>query len=301
MALIETIAKEIQPTVKVADESFGVKDTQLCSLSIEIDELRFRFCAVQEDNRQCRWLEDYASDTFLNQGELLEKLKQISAEHAFLNSDSWKSISVTVNTNAFTLVPAPLFRKEYAAEYLHLVLGKNVQPEDRVMHHYLAQIDAYNVFTIPSDWAEWLMGLYPFQTIEFCHLTSPLITGALASHKEYNEPRILSACFEEEYVTLLFTESGKLIFCNRFRYNNAQELTYLILFTLNQINYQPENVKMYLYGEITPYADTFTELARFIPHLHFGQNPGALDYTANFEDIPGHRYFGLLNTCLMPR
>jgi hypothetical protein len=283
----------------VADESFGGQDTRHCTLCIEIDELRFRFCAVQEGSMQCRWLEDYASDTFLNKGELLEKLKQITAEHAFLGSDSWKNIRVAVNTNGFTLVPAPLFRKEYGAEYLKMVLGRNVLAEDRVMNHYLPQVDAYNVFTIPSAWSDWLLGQYPFQSIEFCHLTSPLISGVLRSHKEYNESRILSACFEGEYLTLLFSENSKLLFCNRFRYSTPQELTYLLLFTLNQLNYLPEEIKLYLYGEITPYADAYTELARFMPHLHFGQSPAGLKYTAFFDDIPGHRYFGLLNTSLM--
>ena len=289
---------DLQPTVKVADESFGTESTSRCTLCIEIDDLRFRFCVVEEGTLRCRWLEDYASDTFMDDGEVLEKMKQIAAEHPFLSSDAWKHIRVAVNTNAFTLIPAAVFRKEYTAEYLRLALGRAVSPEDRAMYHHLPVVDAYNVFTMPKAWSDWLQEQFPLQNIEFCHLTSPLISGSLASHQEYGEPRLLSLYLEEDYLTLVFSREQRLIFCNRFKYKNPSELTYLVLFALNTLNYLPEEVQVYLYGEITPYAETYTELARFLPHLHFGKVPGRLHYSTYFEDIPEHRYFGLLNTYL---
>jgi hypothetical protein len=290
----------IQPTVKVVDGTLGAPDPQTCTLCIEIDEVRFRFCAVEEEQLQCRWLEDFASDTFLQDGDVLRKMKKIVAGHPFLGSDGWKAIRVVVNTNAFTLVPAALFRKEYCVKYLELVLGRALQTDYRVMHQYLPEVDAYNVFSIPSAWSDWLLGQYPFQTIEFYHLTSPLIFGALASHQQYQETRILSACFEDNTLTLLLTEPGQLLYCNRFTYGTSAEVAYLVLFALNQLGFLPEQVKLYLYGEITPYADTYTELARFLPQMYFGQSPAGLNYPPDFEDIPGHRYFGLLNTRLMP-
>ncbi|GAB2773695.1 DUF3822 family protein [Rhabdobacter roseus] len=290
---------ELQPTVKVADESFGIQDTSRCTLCIEIDDLRFRFCVVEEGTAHCHWLEDYASDTFMDDGEVLEKMKQIAAEHPFLSTDGWKNIRVAVNTNTFTLIPAAMFRKEYTAEYLRLALGRSVLPEDRVLYHYLPAVEAYNVFTIPTAWSEWLQEQYPLQNVAFYHLTSALITGGLASHQEYGDSRILSVYIEEDYLTLVFSKDQQLVFCNRFKYKNPGELTYLILFTLNALNYLPEEVKVYLYGEITPYAETYTELARFLPQLLFGKVPGRLHYFDQFEDIPEHRYFGLLNTYLV--
>jgi len=290
---------QLSPTVKVAQTAFDSSRIAQCTLCIEIDETRFRFCFVEEALRRYVWLEDYAFDTFLNEEEYLDKLKSLVSDHPFLPSDQWKDIRVTVNTPAFTLIPTSLFRKEYSADYLQLASGGPTPADSRVLSHHLTQIEAYNLFTIPSAWSEWLLGQYPLQTIEFYHFTCPLMIGAIASHNEFDFPRLVTIHLEANHFILIYTDKRVLKFCNRFPYQNPLEMTYLVLFSLNQLQLLPDDVKVILYGEITPYSELYTELARFIPQLHFGHNPRTLKYIEEFEDIPEHRYFGLLNTFLI--
>jgi len=287
---------QLQPTVKVAQETFDATRIARCTLCIEIDETRFRFCFVEDAPRRFVWLEDYAFDTFLNENEYLDKLKTLVAEHPFLPSDQWKDVRISVNTSAFTMIPAPLFRKEYTADYLQLATGGPARPDRRVLSHHLPRVDAYTLFTLPGSWSDWLQGQYPLHSIEFYHFTSPLVFGALASHAEYEFPRLITIHLEASHFILIYTDKGSLKFCNRFPYQNPMEMTYLVLFSLNQLQLLPEDVKVLLYGEVTPYSELYTELARFIPHLHFGHNPRTIQYIDEFEDIPEHRYFGLLNT-----
>lgn len=295
----DLVESHLSPTVKVALETFDISRIARCTLCIEIDESRFRFCFVEEASRRYVWLEDYAFDTFLNEQEYLDKLKTLVAEHPFLPSDQWKDIRVAVNTPAFTMIPAPLFRKEYSADYLQLATGEPARSDSRVLSHQLSQIDAYTLFTIPATWSEWLLGQYPLQTIEFYHFTGPLVIGAIASHTEHDFPRLVTIHLEANHFIMIYTEERVLKFCNRFSYQNPQEMTYLVLFSLNQLQLLPDDVKMVLYGEVTPYSELFTELSRFTPHLYFGRTPRNLQYIDEFEDIPEHRYFGLLNTFLM--
>lgn len=287
------------PTVKVSQDSFDKKRIAHCTLCIEIDDSRFRFCFVEDQSKQCVWLEDYAFDTFLNAREYLDTLKSLVGEHPFLSSDQWKDIRVSVNTHEFTLIPVPLFRKEYAADYLQLATGWPVQSDSRVHYQLLPAIEANSVFSVPNAWSDWLMNQYPLQNIEFYHLTSPLIVGALVSHTEYGAERLLTIHLEQNYFTMVVTEQQRLLFCNRFPYHTSSELTYLILFSLNQLQISPDSIKVKLYGEITQYSELYAELSRFLPELSFGKNPANLDYIDYFEDIPEHRYFGLLNTFLL--
>jgi hypothetical protein len=287
---------QLRPTVKVAQETFDSVRISRCTLCIEIDETRFRFCFIEEAPRRYVWLEDYAFDTFLNEEEFLAKLKTLVAEHPFLPSDQWKDIRVSVNTFGFTMIPSTLFRKEYTADYLQLATGGPARPESRVLYHHLPSVDAYTLFTMPSTWSDWLLGQYPLQSIEFYHFTSPLVIGAQASHTEHEFSRLITIHLEPSHFILIYTDTGVLKFCNRFPYQNSQEMTYLVLFSLNQLQLLPEDVKVLLYGEVTPYSDLYTELARFIKNLHFGHSPRRIQYIDEFEDIPEHRYFGLLNT-----
>ena len=116
------------------------------------------------------------------------------------------------------------------------------------------------------------------------------------SHDDYGASKLLTIHLEQHYFTMVFTEQEQLLFCNRFPYQTPAELTYLILFGLNQLQVSPEEMQVKLYGEITPYSDLYTELAKFLPELSFGKNPATMNYISLFEDIPEHRYFGLLNT-----
>ncbi|MPR36807.1 DUF3822 family protein [Salmonirosea aquatica] len=290
---------QLSPTVKVSQEDFDASRIAQCTLCIEIDETRFRFCFVEEKPRRYIWLEDYAFDTFLNEEGYLEKLKALVSDHPYLPSDQWKDIRVAVNTNAFTLIPTPLFRKEYTADYLQLATGVPVYSDSRVLYHHLTAVDAYTLFSMPGTWSDWLLGQYPLQTIEFYHFTCPLIIGAIASQAEYDFKRLVTIHFEASHFILIYTDGRALKFCNRFTYQNPMEMSYLVLFSLNQLQILPDEVKVLLYGEVTPYSELYTELARFIPKLHFGQNPRLMQYIDEFEDIPEHRYFGLLNTLMV--
>ncbi|WP_373515768.1 DUF3822 family protein [Persicitalea sp.] len=299
LPILETVGKSLLPTVKVADPDFDIKSIAQCTLCIEIDESRFRFCFVQANSMRCLWLEDYAFDTFLNEEEYLDKLKIIADEHPFLTSDQWKDVRVSVNTHDFTLIPTALFRREYAGEYLQLATGSEALDKNRVMSHLLPYVNAHTIFTIPTQWSDWLLGLFPLQHIEFYHLSSPMIIGTIVSHSEYREQKLVTIHMEENYFTLIYSDDKKLKFCNRFQYQSPLELTYLVLFSMNQLEVLPDEIKAKLYGEITPFSDVYIELAKFLPSLQFGNNPTTLAYTNGFEDIPEHRYFGLLNTYLV--
>jgi hypothetical protein len=101
-------------------------------------------------------------------------------------------------------------------------------------------VHANNVFSIPQIWYDWMINHFGSFSIAFYHITSPLIIGALVSHAEQQELRIVSVYFEKDYFTLIVSESQQLILCNRFRYSQTQELAYIMLFTLNQLNLLPK-------------------------------------------------------------
>ncbi len=287
------------PTVKVASPDYDERRLSGATLCLEIDATRFRFCIIEGKSIECQWLEDYAFDTFLNESEYLEKLKTIVGEHPFLTSDQWKDVRVSVNTDAFTLVPVSLFRKEYAADYLKLATGTPLQAQDRLFSQRLPYVNAQVIFTVPVRWADWLLELFPLQEVSFYHLTSALVMGAIVSHSEYEQSRLLTVHIENNHFTIVYTQDKDLQLCNRFQYRNALEMTYLVLFSMNQLQILPDDTHVRLYGEVTPFSEIYTELARFLPNLRFGKNPSTIRYIEAFEDLPEHRYFGLLNTYLI--
>jgi hypothetical protein len=295
----ENQAIEIIPTLLVGDNSFDSNSIPLCTLCVEIDERRIRFCIVRDEKMECIWIEDYNFDVVLDQSEIFERLKKIFTGHVLWSSNHWKNVRVSINSHAFSLIPSLIFDRNSADSYLTFALGRPVAPTERVLYHELPLVHAFNVFSVPVSWYDWIETHFASSTITFYHLTSPLIIGALVSHAEYQELKMVSVYFEKDHFTLIVTEGQQLIFCNRFKFVQPQELTYIVLFTLNQLHFLPEEMKVLCYGDITSLSDTYKELARFFPSLQIGNGPTTLKYSRHCGDIPGHRYFGLFNTYLV--
>ena len=299
MAQTENQAIEIIPTLLVGDNSFDSNTIPFCTLCIEVDERRIRFCIVRDEMMECIWLEDYNFDVVLSQIEIFERLKKIFTGHVLWSSNHWKNVRVAVNSHAFSLIPSLIFDSKAAPDYLTLVLGREVQVDERILYHELPLVNAYNVFSIPSIWYDWILTHFSSSNISFYHLTSPLIIGALVSHAEYQELKMVTIYLEKNYFTLIITESQQLIFCNRFKFAQSQELAYIVLFTLNELNSLPEEMKVLCYGDVNVNGDTFKELTKFFPNLNIGAGPTTLKYSRHCGEIPGHRYFGLFNTYLV--
>ena len=61
----------------------------------------------------------------------------------------------------------------------------------------------------------------------------------------------------------------------------------------------PETANVVLYGEITPFAESYASLSRFLPHLSFGHTPPGLSLASEFDDLPDHRYLSLYGLGLL--
>lgn len=299
MAHSDNQAIEVIPTLLVGDSSFDSDTIPFCTLCIEVDERRIRFCIIRDENMECIWLEDYGFQVVLSKSDVFERLKKIFTGHLLWSSNHWKNVRIAINSHAFSLIPKLIFDQDSIKDYLEFALGNAIPEDDRVLYHELPIVHANNVFSIPTLWYDWMINHFESSNIAFYHLTSPLIIGALVSHAEHQELRIASAYFEKDYFTLIISEGEQLILCNRFRFSQPQELAYIMLFTFNQLNFLPEEIKVLVYGEITLTSNLFMELSKFFPNLQIGKGPTTLKYSPQCSDISGHRYFGLFNTYLV--
>lgn len=290
---------EVIPTLLVGDNTFDAASIPFCTLCIEVDDRHIRFCIVRDEKMELIWLEDYSSDKVLDPSEVSDKLKKIFTGHMLWSAQSWKNVLISVNSAAFSLIPDLIFDQQSSADYLTFALGNAVPAGEKVLHHELPLVHAQNIFSVPEIWYEWMSNHFGSSTVTFYHLTGPLIIGALVTHAEYQELRIASVYFERDNFFLVVSESQQLLFCNRFRFSTVQELAYILLFTLNQLELAPEEMKVICYGEITVGSEPYTELSRFFPNLQIGKGPTTLKYSKQCADVPGHKYFGLFNTYLL--
>ncbi|QJW89371.1 DUF3822 family protein [Spirosoma taeanense] len=285
-------------TASIQSDSFNPGQTAKSVLCLEVGRDRFRFLVQDERRRGC-YLEDYTFSSLLTDRPLMDILPDLFRDHPVLAAGPWQEIRIGVNSPSFTLVPQSLFRKEYAGSYLKLMRGSAL-PAHEFAQAYAHEPEGFlSVFNLEHPLADYFSGAYPLQPLTFIHQTGALIRATADLDRRGLNPHNIYLYFEDEFITIIYRQDHKLRYCNRFGYKNAQDLAYYVLYVLDEQKLGPEAVHVALYGEITPFADTYTELCRFLPNLTFGPIPPGLSLTSEFEELPEHRYLSLYGLGLL--
>ena len=288
----------LEPTVTIRANTFNPAHTDTSVLCLEVGRDRFRFL-VKDSRGQASYLEDYAFPSLLTNQPLTGLLPTIFRGHSVLSAGPWQEVRIGVNSTSFTLVPKPLFRKEYAGSYLALMQG-SVLPIHEFAQAYAHDDEGFlSVFNLEHPLADYFSEVYPLQPVTYVHQVSTLLQATADIDRHVLTPDSVYLYFEDELVTVIHRKAHQLQYCNRFGYKNVQDLVYYMLYIFDEQGLNPTEITVSLYGEITPFADAYTELSRFLPHLTFGQTPHGLTLATEFSDLPDHRYLSLYGLGLM--
>ncbi|ADB37514.1 DUF3822 family protein [Spirosoma linguale] len=292
------IAVTLSPTVQISADSFDAGLASKSVLSLEVGRERFRFM-VQDSRGQGLYLEDYTFPSLLTERSVTGVLPEVFREHPVLSAGPWQEIRIGVNSPSFTLIPAPLFRKEYAGSYLSLMRGSAL-PAHEFAQSYTHEAEGFlSVFNMEHPLADFFSETYPLQPLVFIHQVGTLIQATADLDRHALTADNVYLFFEDEFVTIICRSAGKVRFCNRFGYKNVQDLAYYMLYVFEEQALTPELIPVFLYGEITPFAEAYAELSRFLPNLTFGQIPPGLRLSSAFDDLPNHRYLSLYGLGLL--
>lgn len=288
----------LAPTVAIRSDAFDPAHTNKSTLCLEVGRDRFRLL-VQDTQERAVCLEDYAFPSLLTSQPLTGLLPSLFRNHPVLSAGPWQQIRIGVNSPSFTLVPKPLFRKEYAGSYLALMRG-NTLPAHEFAQAYAHEAEGFlAVFNLEHPLADYFSEVYPLEPLTYVHQISALLQATANLDRHKLTPDNIYIYFEDEFVTIIHRKAHQLQYCNRFGYKHVQDLVYYVLYILNEQSIRPDATTLSLYGEITPFADAYTELSRFLPNLSFGHLPPGLTLATEFNDLPDHRYLSLYGLGLM--
>lgn len=288
----------LAPTVLIRSDSFDPTASAGSVLCIEVGRDRLRFL-VQDGRRRGCYLEDYTFPSLLTDNALTDALPDVFRTNPVLSAGPWQEVRVGVNAPSFTLVPQPLFRKEYVGSYLTLMRGSPLPAHEFAYTHAHETEGFLSVFNLERSLFAHFSGVYPLQSLRFVHQTSALIEATANVDRRSLTVTNVYLYFEDEFVTVIHRASHQLRYCNRFGYRNVQDLSYYMLYVLDEQRLLPETANVVLYGEITPFAESYTSLSQFLPNLSFGHVPPGLSLAPEFDDLPDHRYLSLYGLGLM--
>jgi len=275
------------------DESLNQAHSKNYKLSIQLSSDGFSFALFNTLSSKFLSLEAVEVRHPDNPKEFVRVFKNFAHKHPWLNSE-FDQVNVYYETSKSTLVPSPLYNPE---DQETLAKFNFEVPENmEVRNDRLTNTDAQLLYAIPKDLPELLNDLFP-QHVLRCH-ASILIEILLILNKNQPAFKRMFVNVRNAQLDVVIVEGKQLLFYNTFPYQSKQDFIYYIIFVIEQLNLNPEEIELKLSGKIDKESTLFDMAWKYIRNIQFQELSSAYRYSYLFNDIPQHYYFTLLNSGL---
>lgn len=252
------------PAFQFRQEVFSLTSVSSYILTFALSPKDFQISIIDPASSRCLWLEEFGLTETASEEEYLAQIQDIIGQHPLAGKTFWKSVRLVISNQSFTLVPTPLFQKEYAARVLSLARGLAITQES-VQHTTHPHWEAVNVFSLPTQLSEWILEIYPLEKIQIFHQADILLE--LASQLGEQSFMIY---FEKQAATLIYVQENRLHYCNRFVYRVPADVVYYVLFVMNELQINAEEVPAWAFGVIDESDEAYQLLYNHIRHLSAG-------------------------------
>ncbi|MCB0397329.1 MAG: DUF3822 family protein [Flavobacteriales bacterium] len=210
-----------------------------------------------------------------------------------IKQDRLASAGVLYATPKFTLIPKGIYSEDASRDVL--AFNHPLSEEDSVMAHPCPLAQAVLLYAIPRSHKTWLTDT--FKGIHISHPMVVLIESMLKRYRNQDSPRLLLHV-HEGHADVLVTKGAGLQLANTFVTNVPEDVLYYVLFTMEQLELNPENTQVGLAGDIHRDSPLYELLSRYLPQTVFEESSDQLKLGDALRSIPAHRYFTLYHEFL---
>ena len=277
---------QISLRLEITDESIAAGNAVNLALICQCDPHGFQYALLDQDRRKFIALREYRIHT--RQEDFQAGFFQHIYEHdPLLREIRPLQTVLSVYPTCNVLIPGPLFSRENAVDFLKLSCSRSpvVAFSDK-----LRFADVWQVYNLPG----FLTGEIENKTGEviLTNANTAFIDQQLMLHKHFGEP-VVAVNVRHGFADIVVCNGSSLLFSNTFIYHNAEDFIYFLLFTMEQLQLNPDQAEVKLYGDIERTSAAWLVSRKYIRHAEPGQRPEGAGYSYGFSKISHHQYFSL--------
>jgi hypothetical protein len=277
------------------DESFNLQETRNYCLAIQFSESGFSYCILDLKRNKYIVLQQFRKNEFASPQPLSKTafddfLKQLITAMPWLKNP-YKSVLIAYEGKKTTLIPAPLFDLAERESYLQFNYRKG--EEEVAFSDHLTPLDNHLVFSMPALTMNAIRSHYP--TVKIHHLTSVLIESVWINYKNRINANRVFLHLRERHFDLILFDGRQMNYCNAFPFQNAEDVAYYLIFVLEQLNLNPENIYVVLLGAVERGSGVFELLSKYVRHIEFARRNESYKYSYPISQVSPHSFYPLLN------
>lgn len=218
-----------------------MSSTNYNKLIIQVSLQNFSFCVKNQLSNEILHFKSLPINTLAS---LENQLETIFNQHELLQV-SYEDVLVLHDNSLNTFIPEAFFNEHALGSYLQYntkVFATDFFTYDDLEAHEMKNVFvpyvAYNNFFIDH-----------FGAFTYKHIHTNLVEFVLEETKK-NEKEVVYVHLDLDHFDVIVSKNGTLQFFNSFEFQTPEDFIYYILFVLEQLKLDVENVPLYLFGNI---------------------------------------------------
>jgi hypothetical protein len=231
-------------TKKRKTNSSDIADKNFQKLSIQVSLNGLSFCVADTVSHKIRYSDTIVFPEELNIIAVQAQLEQLFKKHE-LHQKQFDEVTVVHKNTLFGLVPKALFDPNSLSEYLKF--NTRVFPTDTLAYDEVENQDMVNVYVPYANINNYVYDI--FGEFTFLHngtITIQAILNGYGSHKE----AICYAHVSKKQLDVCVIAQKRLLLYNSFLYDTKEDFAYYLLFVLEQLELDTDQVSVKLFGAI---------------------------------------------------
>lgn len=259
-------------------------------LSIQLSLSGLSFCILQRDNNTISALKHINFDKKLNPIELLDRLKHIFNTEPDLQH-SFKKLVIIHDNDLSSLVPKSLFNEDCLADYLKF--NSKILKSDFISYDDIIINDSVNVYVPYININNFIYE--KFGNFTYKHISTLLIEQILLIEKKSDVPKVY-VNVSKNYFEIIVVKNAKLILYNTFEYTTKEDFIYYILFTAEQLEFNPETLNLVFLGDINNKSELYKIAYKYIRFVFLGHREDNYKYNSDAQPETNHSNFALIKS-----
>ena len=278
------------------DDSFSVQDTRNYGLYIQFDESNFTYTVLDLKRNKFLALQQMKKNEFSSRPASGQHTSFNDFLKSILNAVPWlknpyKQVKIAYEGPKFTLIPAALFDAREAENYIKLNFP--LTNEETVLNDHLIPLDSYQVYAMPVSTLNSIKAF--FSSARINHLSSVITESIWVNYKNRIIANRVFLDMREKRFDLMIYDGRQMTYFNSFSVSGAEDIAYYLIFVLEQLNLNPENIHAVLLGAVERNSHLYELLNRYVRHIEFGRRNESFRYANVFNQLSPQAFFPLLN------
>jgi hypothetical protein len=203
----------------------------------------------------------------------------------------FKIVKIAFDGKKSTLIPAALFDPEDKEHYFRFNFTQ--EKDELIRCDHLIPLDAWSVFTLPQNIQSATQDVFPKSKV--IHASSLLIESVWINYKNRTSSPHIFLHVREHLFDLMIFDGRQMNYFNTFPYQNPEEVTYYLIFVLEQLNFNPETIPLLLLGNVETGDGLYELLRQYVRNVETGRRNEAYKYSYVLNQLPVQSFYPLLN------